>query len=309
MTKKILFIVLFLYGVNAVVGQEVTVGSSIMCGSSLSSFVPASYSSWTASVSWSASIYNKSNFTTINGTITSIQYFVDCGSCNPYGVATNQEIYLGHITNGIFSNANRIDNDTNVTDLTLVYSGNVTWTDGGWNSITLDTPFNYDETKNLVVYYVNKHGGDLPGSFLCSNPGYIVDNFGGNTTKYARSSSSTLPTTGYLHNQGPVFKLSFSPSVSTPTITLPVNSSICAGTTFTFSSVTASDYSSLSWTTGGTGSFNDSTILNPTYTPSTADITNGTVTLTLTATNSSGSASENFTLTINTKPTASITKN
>jgi hypothetical protein len=45
---------------------------------------------------------------------------------------------------------------------------------------------------------------------------------------------------------------------------------------------TALNYESLAWTTDGTGSFSDPTILNPIYTPSAADIASGSVILTLT---------------------------
>ncbi len=46
---------------------------------------------------------------------------------------------------------------------------------------------------------------------------------------------------------------------------------------------TASDYAGLLWATSGDGTFDDNTILNPTYFPGTGDITNGLVTLTITA--------------------------
>jgi hypothetical protein len=43
-------------------------------------------------------------------------------------------------------------------------------------------------------------------------------------------------------------------------------------------------YSTLNWTSSGTGTYVNATTLTPNYTPSAADIANGTVTLTLTAT-------------------------
>lgn len=64
----------------------------------------------------------------------------------------------------------------------------------------------------------------------------------------------------------------------------------CAGT--------ASLYNSLGWTTSGDGTFSNSTILNPVYTPGTNDISNGTAVLTLTAYGSSNNVSDNMTLTI-----------
>ena len=81
---------------------------------------------------------------------------------------------------------------------------------------------------------------------------------------------------------------------------------ICAGDDYIFSGVTASNYSALHWFTSGTGTFSDFTITNPTYTPSVADKTAGSVTLTLVAYNNSpcsGNNSDAMLLTINTDVT------
>ena len=98
------------------------------------------------------------------------------------------------------------------------------------------------------------------------------------------------------------FKLLSSP----PTVTMPSSQSICAEEVFTFSGVMATNYNTLSWTTSGTGVFNDSTTLNPMYTPSSSDISNGSVTLRLKVTGSDGSVSENCILKIKSKPFAKI---
>ncbi len=58
---------------------------------------------------------------------------------------------------------------------------------------------------------------------------------------------------------------------------------ICPGNTFVLSAATASDYSSLLWTTSGDGTFNDVTLLKPIYIPGPNDLSSGTVTLTITA--------------------------
>ncbi len=55
----------------------------------------------------------------------------------------------------------------------------------------------------------------------------------------------------------------------------------------TLLNVTASYFTSLLWTSSGTGTFSDISILNPVYTPSAADILSGSVVLTLTATSTS----------------------
>ncbi|MBK7175377.1 MAG: hypothetical protein IPH84_19665 [Bacteroidales bacterium] len=61
------------------------------------------------------------------------------------------------------------------------------------------------------------------------------------------------------------------------------NSSICEGSSFTLSTSNAANYTSLSWTSSGTGTFNNVSVLHPVYTPSIADIQSGNVNLTLTA--------------------------
>ena len=60
----------------------------------------------------------------------------------------------------------------------------------------------------------------------------------------------------------------------------------------------ATDWDEILWTTSGTGTFDDPTILEPVYIPSTDDITNGVVELTITATNAEGSADDEMMLSI-----------
>ena len=64
-----------------------------------------------------------------------------------------------------------------------------------------------------------------------------------------------------------------------------IDASVCSTSTFTTSATAA--YGTILWTSSGTGSFDDSTLEDATYTPSAADITNGSVTLTMTVTNTS----------------------
>jgi hypothetical protein len=59
---------------------------------------------------------------------------------------------------------------------------------------------------------------------------------------------------------------------------------ICAGSTYTASSSSASNYATLAWATNGTGSFDDATALHPVYTPSSTDIAAGQVYLKLSLT-------------------------
>ncbi|MCX6303520.1 MAG: T9SS type A sorting domain-containing protein [Bacteroidetes bacterium] len=84
------------------------------------------------------------------------------------------------------------------------------------------------------------------------------------------------------------------------------DATICATGTYLLSTSTAVYSTSLIWTTSGTGTFSNFETLHPIYTPSTADITAGTVTLTLTGTSASPciSSTDAMVLTIHGQPVA-----
>ncbi|MGM0581212.1 MAG: gliding motility-associated C-terminal domain-containing protein [Bacteroidota bacterium] len=93
-----------------------------------------------------------------------------------------------------------------------------------------------------------------------------------------------------------------------PTSEAGDDATVCEGDDLDLSAsgtVNATNFSSLKWSTSGDGSFDDDTILEPIYTPSAADITNGSVVLTLQA-NGNGvcdPVTDNMTLTISPAPT------
>jgi len=64
----------------------------------------------------------------------------------------------------------------------------------------------------------------------------------------------------------------------------------------------ATDWDEILWTTSGTGTFDDPSILEPVYTPSADDIDNGSVELTITAENAEASADDEMMLTIMDEP-------
>ncbi|MEP2772399.1 MAG: gliding motility-associated C-terminal domain-containing protein, partial [Fulvivirga sp.] len=97
-----------------------------------------------------------------------------------------------------------------------------------------------------------------------------------------------------------------------PTANAGSDETVCEGSSFDLSTSatapTATNASSLLWTSSGDGSFDDDTALTPVYTPGAADITAGTVTLTLQA-NGNGSCAavtDDMVLTINPLPTPTI---
>jgi gliding motility-associated-like protein len=96
-----------------------------------------------------------------------------------------------------------------------------------------------------------------------------------------------------------------------PTVNAGANANVCAGNTYTIAGATATNFTSLSWVTSGSGTFTNNGTLTPTYTPSAADISSGSVTLTLNAggTAPCGSFGDGMLLTIVALPTADAGSN
>lgn len=76
----------------------------------------------------------------------------------------------------------------------------------------------------------------------------------------------------------------------------------CENTPFALNGA-ATKYNSLLWSTAGTGTFDDPTILAPVYTPGADDVTAGSVALTLTATGPELTVSDDMTLSFSLNPT------
>ena len=72
--------------------------------------------------------------------------------------------------------------------------------------------------------------------------------------------------------------------IELPTANAGPDATICDNNSYTLGLATATNYSSVTWTRSGTGTFDNNTIQNPTYTPSAQDIALGSpITLTVTA--------------------------
>jgi hypothetical protein len=72
-----------------------------------------------------------------------------------------------------------------------------------------------------------------------------------------------------------------------PSVNAGTDNTICAGESYVIENSSAANYTTLVWTTSGTGTFNDTTSTAPTYFPTNADFDSGSITLTLTAENTS----------------------
>ena len=94
--------------------------------------------------------------------------------------------------------------------------------------------------------------------------------------------------TFYAYGTGPCLAIPYVSSMTLTFVPEPSASAgqpatVCEGSSLTITDASASNYNNINWTTSGSGTFNSNSIINPTYTPSAADIAAGSITLTLTA--------------------------
>jgi hypothetical protein len=94
------------------------------------------------------------------------------------------------------------------------------------------------------------------------------------------------------------------PSQIALTIWAGPDAAVCAGETFQIAESYGTDYSTIGWSTAGTGSFNDNTQMQPVYTPSQEDIQNGSLVLTLTLTSGGYVVTDEMVLTFKAVPEA-----
>ena len=130
--------------------SQVTIGT----GTSNTSLVPA-YGYY--DYSWSGMIYLQSEINE-SGTVKSLSFYLDATSPASASM-TNQKIYIGHTTSTAFSSSpdETLTNDISVTDYTLVYDGTIVF-NPGWQSITLQQPFDYNNVNNLFIKMENRDG-------------------------------------------------------------------------------------------------------------------------------------------------------
>ena len=131
--------------------QSVTIGS----GTAKSPYVPG-YNYYNYAIS--QQIYTAEEINA-SGTITSIAFYKD-GTENSNG-SRKYDIYMAHTTKTGFEASTSTTKDwIALTDADLVYHGtaNYSFTNNAWNTFTLETPFNYNGTDNLVICVIDRTG-------------------------------------------------------------------------------------------------------------------------------------------------------
>jgi hypothetical protein len=140
------------------------------------------------------------------------------------------------------------------------------------------------------------------------DPGAGYDSYAWSTTETTQTIEVTSTGTFWVdvtNSFGCVSRDSIDVTVNPlPLVNAGTDQTFCYLDTLDIVSATASDYSSLLWTSTGDGHFNDSTLLLPYYVPGATDITNGSVDLVLTAYAFCDTVNSQITVTITTSAIA-----
>lgn len=126
-----------------------------------------------------------------------------------------------------------------------------------------------------VMASTNAVAGGAPGVYPITLAGGVSNNY------------------SFVYNNGSIT------IIASPLVSAGGDGAVCTSEQFPIVAATASNFTTVIWTTSGNGTFSNTGIVNPVYTPGSQDIANGTVVLTITADpGSQCSATSSMTLTL-----------
>jgi len=259
-------------------GADITI-----CQTSSSVSLPTATGIYTTSLLWSTS-----------GTGT----FVDATILNPTYLPSATDILAGSVT--LTLTATSAAPCATVSDAMTLNITRQAEAYAGPNDLICETQTTYTLAGATAQYYTSL-GWTTSGTGNFSNPNNLNPDYQPSAADIA-AGSVTLTLTAYGIVPCADSSSSLVLNISRQAVINAGNdTTICQTTTsVTLPTPTAIYATSLLWSSSGTGSFVNATILNPTYLPSAADILAGSVTLTLTATSAAPCAtvSDNMTLNI-----------
>jgi len=171
-------------------------------------------------------------------TITAIAFKVS----NSKSATRALDLYMVHTTKTAFSgNSDWVSLSTS----NKVFSGEVAFNASGWTTITLDTPFAYNGTDNLIIGVDDNTGSYVSPSSNC--PAFYVYSTGANralykyedNTNYNPASMSTSGTSLTSNNQIQLTIIPNEPTTELPTVTTTAVSNIAPTTAMSGGNVTA----------------------------------------------------------------------
>ncbi|KWW33371.1 MAG: lysine-specific cysteine proteinase Kgp [bacterium F083] len=236
---------------------EITIGS----GTSTNAYIPT-YAYYKYSLT--EQIYTAAEIGQ-SGTITAISFKVS----NAKSTTRTVDLYMKHTSMTAFTSKTGWEA---LSSSYKVFSGSVTFSASGWTTITLDTPFEYNGTDNLVVGMDDNTGTYVSSS--SNSPKFYVYSTSANralriysdNTNYNPASPTSYSGTYVTSNNQIVFAMNgeggSTPVVNTYTITATANPTAGGtvtgagtydeGATVTLTATAASGYEFVNWTSNGT---------------------------------------------------------
>lgn len=155
--------------------------------------------------------------------------------------------------------------------------------------------------NDSIIFYrkVSSESGDLL-KFYINNQ--LIANWSGTTGGWKREAFAVAPgyrTFRWVYEKNNIGSAGADcawldyiilPSPQALTIWAGPDDKVCTGSAFELSGSYGTDFSTIAWTTSGTGTFNDNTNMHPLYQPGDEDIVAGEVLLTLTLTDDQGNS-------------------
>ena len=141
MRKLFLLFVGLMFFTGSTWAQEITIGTG-----EADKFIPID-PAW--NYSYSQMIYLQSEIDT-EGNITTLQFYYN-GTPSSLSNSNDWDIYLGHTDKSFFEGGSQSTDWISTSDMTQVFSGIITGSKAAWITITLDTPFAYNNIDNLVI--------------------------------------------------------------------------------------------------------------------------------------------------------------
>ncbi len=105
---------------------------------------------------------------------------------------SNQTVYFKTTSDSELSDS--YEEPTTENGYTKVYEGNYSVSEG-WNEIELNSPFEYNGTDNIVIYWMNEHGSEVYANFLATDAEEenLIKVKGGNNSVPEEDGTSAYP--------------------------------------------------------------------------------------------------------------------
>ncbi|HPF01401.1 MAG TPA: hypothetical protein PKY63_12100, partial [Bacteroidales bacterium] len=154
---------------------------------------------------WSKLLYTASEIGT-SGIIDSLSF--KPGNSPANFLMTDQKVFIASIPDSVF--ADGAMPDTSV--MTAVFEGSVTWNGNNFHGIKLTTPFYYNGTDHLLIYWLNRDGSNATGypefTYTSTSPDYQAAYKYSNTYNLVFPTSTGSLSTTYRSNIKITFALS-----------------------------------------------------------------------------------------------------